>query len=41
MQKDLLQAIDFAGAGQWDAAHELVQQYETGHDGGLDSRRPA
>jgi len=28
MQKDLLQAIDFAGAGQWNAAHELVQQYE-------------
>jgi len=28
MQKDLLQAIDFAGAGQWDVAHELVQQYE-------------
>jgi hypothetical protein len=29
MQKDLLQAIDFAGMGQWNAAHELVQQYET------------
>jgi hypothetical protein len=28
MQKDLLEAIDFAGAGQWNAAHELVQQYE-------------
>ena len=28
MQKDLLQAIDFAGAGQWNAAHEMVQQYE-------------
>jgi hypothetical protein len=28
MQKDLLQAIDSAIAGQWDAAHQLVQQYE-------------
>ena len=28
MQKDLLQVIDFAAAGQWNAAHELVQQYE-------------
>ncbi len=24
----LLQAIDFALAGQWKAAHEIVQQYE-------------
>jgi len=29
MQKDLLQAIDFALADQWDAAHKIVQQYET------------
>jgi hypothetical protein len=29
MDKNLLQAIDLAVAGQWDAAHELVQQYET------------
>ena len=29
MQKNLLQAIDLALAGQWDAAHEIVQQYET------------
>jgi hypothetical protein len=25
---DLLQAIELALAGKWDAAHELVQQYE-------------
>ena len=29
MQNDLLQAIDSAVAGQWDAAHQIVQQYET------------
>jgi hypothetical protein len=29
MQKELLQAIDFARAGQWNAAHEMVQQHET------------
>jgi hypothetical protein len=29
MHKNLLQAVDLAVAGQWDAAHELVQQYET------------
>lgn len=29
MNEDLLQAIDLAVAGQWDAAHELVQQNET------------
>ena len=29
MQNDLLQAIDSAAAGQWDAAHQIVQQYET------------
>ena len=28
MQKNLLQAIDLALSGQWDAAHEIVQQYE-------------
>ena len=28
MQKDLLQAIESAIAGQWDAAHQIVQQYE-------------
>ena len=25
---DLLRAIDLALAGEWDAAHQLVQQYE-------------
>jgi hypothetical protein len=25
---DLLQAVELALAGKWDAAHELVQQYE-------------
>jgi hypothetical protein len=25
---DLLQAVELAPAGNWDAAHELVQQYE-------------
>jgi len=29
MDKNLLQAIDLAVAGQWDAAHKMVQQYET------------
>ena len=29
MQKDLLQAIDLALAGKWNAAHEIVQQYDT------------
>jgi len=25
---DLLKAVELARAGEWDAAHELVQQYE-------------
>jgi hypothetical protein len=29
MNQELLQAIDFALAGQWKEAHELVQQYES------------
>jgi len=29
MQRQLLQAIDLVLAGQWHAAHELVQQYDT------------
>ena len=29
MPKDLLQAIDLALADKWDAAHEMVQKYET------------
>jgi hypothetical protein len=29
MKKHLLQAIDLAVAGQWNAAHEIVQQYDT------------
>ena len=29
MDKNLLQAIDLAVAGKWNAAHEIVQQYET------------
>jgi hypothetical protein len=29
MNEDLLKAIDFAVAGQWKEAHELVQQYES------------
>ena len=29
MNKDLLQAIDLALAGQWDAAHGIVQQHES------------
>ncbi len=28
MQKNLLQAIELATSGQWDAAHKIVQQYE-------------
>ena len=28
MENDLLQAIDLALAGQWNAAHGIVQQYE-------------
>ena len=28
MQQDLLKAIDLALAGEWDAAHQIVQQYE-------------
>jgi hypothetical protein len=28
MNNELLQAIELALAGQWDAAHQLVQQYE-------------
>jgi len=28
LNQDLLQAIDLALAGKWDAAHEMVQQYE-------------
>jgi len=27
---DLLKAVELALAGQWDAAHELAQQYEDG-----------
>jgi hypothetical protein len=30
LNNDLLQAIEFALAGKWDAAHEIVQQYEDG-----------
>jgi hypothetical protein len=29
MQDHLVQAIELALAGQWDAAHKLVQQYES------------
>jgi hypothetical protein len=28
VNKDLLQAIDLALAGQWNEAHQIVQQYE-------------
>jgi len=28
MDKNLLQAIDLALSGEWNAAHEIVQQYE-------------
>jgi hypothetical protein len=27
---DLIQAVELALAGKWDAAHEVVQQYEDG-----------
>ena len=27
---ELLKAIELASAGQWDAAHQIVQQYEDG-----------
>ena len=30
MQENLLQAVDLALADKWDAAHEMVQQYEAG-----------
>jgi hypothetical protein len=30
MNEDLLQAVELALAGKWDAAHQLVQQYEDG-----------
>jgi hypothetical protein len=29
MHRNLLEAIDLAVAGQWNAAHERVQQYES------------
>jgi hypothetical protein len=29
MRKNLVQAIELAMAGQWNAAHEIVQQYES------------
>lgn len=29
MSKSLVQAIDLATAGQWDQAHQIVQQYES------------
>jgi hypothetical protein len=29
MHKNLLHAIDLALTGQWDGAHQIVQQYET------------
>ncbi len=29
MDNNLLQAIDLAVAGRWDAAHEMVQEYDT------------
>lgn len=28
MTDELLRSLDFAVAGQWDAAHRIVQQYE-------------
>jgi hypothetical protein len=28
LNDDLLQAVELALAGKWDAAHEVVQQYE-------------
>ena len=30
MNNELLKAIELALAGEWDAAHQLVQQYEDG-----------
>jgi hypothetical protein len=30
LNDDLLEAVELALAGDWDAAHELVQQYEDG-----------
>jgi hypothetical protein len=30
MNKDLLQAVELALAGDWDTAHQLVQKYEDG-----------
>jgi hypothetical protein len=30
LNEDLLQAVELALAGDWDAAHQLVQQYEDG-----------
>jgi hypothetical protein len=30
LNDDLLRAVELALAGQWDAAHELVQRYEDG-----------
>jgi hypothetical protein len=29
MNKNLLEAVDLALAGEWDAAHGIVQQFET------------
>jgi hypothetical protein len=29
MHENLLRAVDLAVAGQWNAAHEIVQSYET------------
>jgi hypothetical protein len=30
VNKDLIKAVELALAGEWDAAHQLVQQYEDG-----------
>ncbi|HUZ05992.1 MAG TPA: hypothetical protein VMV89_00735 [Candidatus Paceibacterota bacterium] len=30
---DLLQAVELALAGKWEAAHQIVQQYEDGTAG--------
>jgi hypothetical protein len=30
LNDDLLRAVELALAGQWDAAHQIVQQYEDG-----------
>lgn len=32
MTQELLEAIDLALDGQWDAAHRIVQRYETDRD---------